>query len=99
MADILIKIMEKEILFIKELLLKTENLQENSNGNFELNFEEIKTDFSVVDLIKLSEKNFHGISYTNSNTNENYIYKIIKLKNKSTIEFNKIILTAYLNSI
>lgn len=91
--------MGKEILFIKELILKTENLQENSNGNFELNFEEIKTDFTVVDLIKLSEKDFHYISYTNSNTNENYIYKIIKLKNKSTIEFNKIILTTYLNSI
>jgi hypothetical protein len=68
--------MGKEILFIKELILKTENLQENSNGNFELNFEEIKTDFTVVDLIKLSEKDFHYISYTNSNTNENYIYKI-----------------------
>ena len=50
--------MEKELQFINELLSKTENLQENSNGNFELNFEEIKTDFSVVDLIKLSEKDF-----------------------------------------
>lgn len=60
--------MEKELQFINELLSKTENLQENSNGNFELNFEEIKTDFSVVDLIKLSEKDFYGISYTNSNT-------------------------------
>jgi hypothetical protein len=64
-----------------------------------LNFEEINTDFSVVDLIKLSEKDFYGVSYKNLNKKENYIYKIIKLKNKSTIEFNKIILTVYLNSI
>jgi hypothetical protein len=91
--------MEKEIQFITELLTKTKNLAENSNGNFEVEYEEIKTEISEIDLIKLSEKEFKLMSFVNSDTTQNYISQIIKLKNNSTIEFDKLILTTYLNSI
>lgn len=91
--------MEKEIQFITELLSKTENLEGNSNGNFEVDFEEIKTEISVIDLIKLAEKEFKLMSSVNSSTKQNYISQIIKLKNNSTIEFNKFTLTTYLKSI
>ncbi len=91
--------MKNEIKFITELLSKTDNLDESSNGNFEVEFEEIKTEISKIDLIKLSEKEFKLMSSVNSNTTQNYISQIIKLKNNSTIEFNKFILTTYLKSI
>lgn len=93
------KIMKKEIELIKEILLKTENSEKNLNGNFEINYKEINTDFSFMDLIKLSEKDFEVMSYINSDTTENYSHKIIKIKNNLTIEFNKFILTTYLESI
>ena len=91
--------MKNEIKFITELLSKTDNLDESSNGNFEVEFEEIKTEISKIDLIKLSEKEFKLMSSANSNTTQNYISQIIKLKNNSTIKFNKFILTTYLKSI
>jgi len=99
LADILTKIMKKEIELIKEILLKTENAEKNLNGNLEINFKEINGKFSLTDLIKLSEKDFQSMSYINSDSTENYINKIIKIKNDSIIEFNKLILTTYLKSI
>ena len=98
LADILTNIMEIEIELIKEILLKTEKTEENLNGNFEINFKEINEKFSFIDLIKLSEKDFQIMSYVNSDSTENYINKIIKIKNNSIIEFNKLILTTYLKS-
>lgn len=91
--------MRKEIEFITELLLKTENAEQNENGNFEIEFKELKTVFTTVELIELSLKEFKVMSYSNSNTTEYSTSKIIKLKNNSKIEFNKFILTTYLKSI
>ncbi len=91
--------MKKEIELINEILLKTENVEKYLNGNFEINYKEITTDFSIMDLIKLSGKDFEVMSYINFDTTENYSHKIIQIKNNPTIEFNKFILTTYLESI
>lgn len=91
--------MEIVIELIKEILLKTEKAEENLDSNFEINFKEINEKFSFMDLIKLSKKDFQIMSYVSSDSTENYINKIIKIKNNSIIEFNKLILTTYLKSV
>lgn len=91
--------MEKELHFITELLSKTDNLEKNSSGNFEVEYEEIKTDLSLIDLKKFAEKEFALMSSVNFNTTQKSFSHIIKLKQNSTIEFNKFIITTYLKSI
>lgn len=91
--------MKKEIKFITKLLSLAENKEENSKGNFEIELNLIPTKLSEFDLIQLSKKEFKILSIENSNTLENYISFIFKIKNNSVIEFNKFTLTSYLKSI
>ena len=82
-------------------LLENKNLLQAiiDNTSNPIFIKEINGKFSLTDLIKLSEKDFQSMSYINSDSTENYINKIIKIKNNSIIEFNKLILTTYLKSI
>jgi len=91
--------MKKEIKFITELLSIAENKEENLKGNFEVELNKMTTKLSEFDLINLSKKEFKILSVENSNTLENYISYIFKIKNNSVVEFNKFTLTSYLKSI
>ena len=89
--------MNNEIQLINELILITEKC--NENLNFELELKDLKTQVSIIDIIKLSEKEFKLMNIQDSNSTTCYISSIIKLKKKSTLEFNRFTLTSYLKSI